>query len=64
MTSSLTDKLFDNKMMAVSQNWIDWQFILVLFNAAPPPNKNKKSWGKKEWIWTAEDLLCVPLKVC
>lgn len=50
MTSSLTDKLFDNKMMAVSQNWIDWQFILVLFNAVPPQkrNQNKKSWGKKK----------------
>lgn len=41
MTSSLTDKLFDNKMMAVSQNWIDWQFILVLFNAASPPPQKK-----------------------
>lgn len=65
MTSSLTDKLFDNKMMAVSQNWIDWQFILVLFNAAPPPkeNKTRKAEEKKGWIWTAEDLLYVPLKV-
>lgn len=52
-------------MMAVSQNGIDWQFILVSFNAVPQKKeiKTRKAEGKKERIWTAEDLLCVPLKV-
>lgn len=64
MTSSLTDKLFDNKMMAVSQNWIDWQFILVLFNAASPPpkeNKTRKDEEKKNEFGLQRTF---SLKVC